>query len=66
VSFCEGRADSEGDDYIVGVLGGAGESLAGLSIVQLQYWVAHMVDRPLVEGEIWATMDLRRSVILIM
>jgi hypothetical protein len=72
VRLCERCADREGDDNIIGVLGGAARGVSALRPMcfaveafdaQMQVAGTHMADNALVEGAICETIDLRRSVI---
>jgi hypothetical protein len=60
--FGEGRSDGEGDDNVVGVFGGAASNVSTAS-PGIGTGSSHMALSPLVDGESWLTMDLRRSVI---
>jgi hypothetical protein len=74
VGFGEGSTEGEGDDNIVGVLGGAVDScqpwvlslssVASSSHVVFLLGRAYSAEMPLAEGVMCETMDLRRSVIV--
>jgi hypothetical protein len=62
VGPCEGRADREGDDNVIGVLCGTIALLAHGCWRRVVF--AYSADSPVVAGVMCETMDLRRSVIV--